>query len=813
MKIFYNIKLRTIIYIVAFTAIASGAASNSSLAEQDQGDRSMWRLKWQPIVQIWDPDGDGHFESLPYNLLAVQLIDRTSGKLLVGKIEFEDGTTTVAETEILDKRIQTHGWNKGGQLFSSTNDALDLKLVLYADLSFSNAAFARPDHEVFPVDAVFHIAGTLILNDAVHTWIFPKYHHPLVEFNRLKSPMNQHALGFKAEINFSVAKGAIIPEQLSLAIDADADGVMERTITADPLTDEEHKALIISAQQETRELKEASAISVDEESTLTWDWLNPTPHGNNWNKISCAPNGDLYGVDHGRFVYRYHASTWQAHAGPFDEPLRFVTTPTPNDIYVANRRNVWHQSGSDWHNLNAPEDATIHAIAAWGDNQLVLVGSSTSILHHDKDGWRRYENPSGNELTAVWGNHPNDIWAVGRSGTILRFEGTEWSAVSSDIAANIRGIQGTTVGDIYILTDRAAEGLWRRSQTGTWQRVTNEGVRRDAFREIIGTDRSLYIRTRKGFYNYDGHDWSSVLFPVDFPFNSFCVGKSGEVVFAGDDGRIIRHDSGMWREDGIGIRADLADVWGLDSTEIFAAGRNGTIWRWDGTGLALMDSLPVPSLSSIWGTSPDDIHVAGSGQIWRFDGQKWSNTWNNPNLPPHKIWGASTDDAWAIVYGGTLLRWKNATWHPFDGVKTNELAAIWGSGPNDVYVGGRKTLLHFDGRSWQSVPDFHLKRVYSIWGSGPKNIYVATDHGLQQFNGEKWARLNLNTDETIKKVWGTGADEVLAVTSRTMLYFDGHGWQKIKRRDPSCSLELWGLPGSSEILSFGSGGNVLTMRR
>ena len=54
---------------------------------------------------------------------------------------------------------------------------------------------------------------------------------------------------------------------------------------------------------------------------------------------------------------------------------------------------------------------------------------------------------------------------------------------------------------------------------------------------------------------------------------------------------------------------------------------------------------------------------------------------------------------------GTILHYDGTAWQPIYGVNTSEdLFAVWGSSPVDVWVSGDAgTLLHFEGTDWIPV--------------------------------------------------------------------------------------------------------------
>jgi hypothetical protein len=84
--------------------------------------------------------------------------------------------------------------------------------------------------------------------------------------------------------------------------------------------------------------------------------------------------------------------------------------------------------------------------------------------------------------------------------------------------------------------------------------------------------------------------------------------------------------------------------------------------------------------------------------------------WCHSELPPEHMlvdaWGDGQGMVWAVselgAGTGGILRWDGKGWavhHPVDG----KLAAVWGSGPLDLWAGGVHGLLHGDGATWSEV--------------------------------------------------------------------------------------------------------------
>lgn len=69
--------------------------------------------------------------------------------------------------------------------------------------------------------------------------------------------------------------------------------------------------------------------------------------------------------------------------------------------------------------------------------------------------------------------------------------------------------------------------------------------------------------------------------------------------------------------------ADLTGLWGFGSHDVFAAGYDGSVLRYNGSDWTRIGSSTTETLTSIWGSSPTDLFAAGSdGAILHYGGNR-----------------------------------------------------------------------------------------------------------------------------------------------------------------------------------------------
>lgn len=214
---------------------------------------------------------------------------------------------------------------------------------------------------------------------------------------------------------------------------------------------------------------------------------------------------------------------------------------------------------------------------------------------------------------------------------------------------------------------------------------------------------------------------------------------------------------------------------------------------------------PYYVLKAVWGTAPNDVWAAGSGgTIVHFDGTTWTASTSGIPNTFNSIWGSGPEDIYIVSSNTAILHGtgthggpaSGATWtkltpdlDPSDTVAVN---AVWGSGANDVHLGGSHYydddgndsdgFLHTaakpdagDAGYWAPTPGTAL--VNGIWGSSATDIWMVADNSqwvpfqygltLHGKPGEA-GPLELNevdsqSNDPLESVHGTSANDVWAV--------------------------------------------------
>lgn len=144
------------------------------------------------------------------------------------------------------------------------------------------------------------------------------------------------------------------------------------------------------------------------------------------------------------------------------------------------------------------------------------------------------------------------------------------------------------------------------------------------------------------------------------------------------------------------------------------------------------------------------------------------------------------------------------------------LRKIWGSGPNDVYIGGHNagrpgSLWHYDGKSLSPVElPVITYDVNGIYGFSSSDVWVvgetATNVSLiLHYDGTKWKDYSSNSGKELKCIWGSTSTDVWAAGTNTLFHFDGTSWKKYDFFIPPQGVQVLSMSGlgSNEVYMLG----------
>lgn len=202
--------------------------------------------------------------------------------------------------------------------------------------------------------------------------------------------------------------------------------------------------------------------------------------------------------------------------------------------------------------------------------------------------------------------------------------------------------------------------------------------------------------------------------------------------------------------------------------------------------------------------------------------------WNPVSTPAVRelraIWGTGPDNIFVVGDDGLVTHLEGAQWEqthmplligtfPFD------FYDVWGSGPNDVYVagwvdevyngesvgGGR--IYHYNGTDWTESFSADWIHPFKLWGSASDNIFAVDSYNILHFDGTDWTTVY---NGSISDIWGTGKEHVFAVgRNGTIVHYSNGNWTPLASSPTTNSLtSIWGS-GPDDIFAVGHAGTIV----
>lgn len=338
------------------------------------------------------------------------------------------------------------------------------------------------------------------------------------------------------------------------------------------------------------------------------------------------------------------------------------------------------------------------------DPALVRVGFSLRHVCYLPWCWEA-PLPQGNDLLGLWVFDSQDTWAVGSGDTVLRSYGPSWARVKTGLdevpglnfGDNLQGIWANGRDDVWVVGlsailhhDGDAFRVVRKSldNTETYGAVWASGPK-DVWVGGHGPIDPLVLR-------WDGQVWRDACpglrspFPRTDPFEIRGIwGASAEDVWmvgtwfgpATYSAAIIHYGQGTCRILPVpaplngATKGYLSQVWGSGPADIYAVGGDlsdgsGFILHWDGVQFQIdaRAGAPLPSLSGLFGTGPDDVWFSGAeGTVIHLSEGRLRTVYRDGGLPLLAIHGTPpTRTGPGLVRlsgnGGRTLTWDGVSW-------------------------------------------------------------------------------------------------------------------------------------------------------
>ncbi len=405
---------------------------------------------------------------------------------------------------------------------------------------------------------------------------------------------------------------------------------------------------------------------------------------------------------------------------------------------------------------------------------------------------------TSNELNSVWRNTASDVWAVGLNNTIVHYNGTAWSRPITGLAfASYTSVFGTSGTDVWAVGGQGSTAHWNGSK---WLRtVLNTAVN---FTGVWGSAPGNFYATANGGigYHFNGSSWSQINFPLTITGNLHAVWGSdaSHVWMVGDGGQIFFFNGSFWAKVASPTTEPLLAVWGTSATNVFAAGGIGTILHFNGSSWSAQPSATGHTLSGLGGTGPSDVWVVGaSGVTQHYNGSTWSTVARRSGFLITSISsGTAGSTLWAVGVGGSFLSVASGQFTLSD-QSGLPIHGVYASSPTDVWAATIGTILHYNGTTWSSAYVADDDSMAAVWGSGPSNVFTVGPHGnIARFNGSSWSTAIVNPPSGATGyhgIFGISANNIDAVGNGGLVeHWNGSSWSFQARTGTGNLRGVWG---------------------
>lgn len=292
-----------------------------------------------------------------------------------------------------------------------------------------------------------------------------------------------------------------------------------------------------------------------------------------------------------------------------------------------------------------------------------------------------------------------------------------------------------------------------------------------------------------------------------------------------------------WTQPASGATEALRWVWGADKDNVWIVGGSPSLARilkWNGTAISAQTSPVNLSLNSVFGLNTTDVWIGGrDGTILRYNGSTWNS--QTSNVPSgffvYSIWGTDTNNVWAVANDGTnskLMKWNGSTWSVQATVDNIALRGLWGTSTTNIWAVGAATtaarIYHFDGSTWSSATIPTGGSLFSAWGTDANNIWAvgtATSSGTQatimKWDGTSWSNFSVSglsaklATGSLRSIWGTSTSNIYVAgdSSGFVSRWDGTTWTTETTGTTNSFNGLWvSSDGTRLVGSSGANGLV-----
>jgi photosystem II stability/assembly factor-like uncharacterized protein len=228
------------------------------------------------------------------------------------------------------------------------------------------------------------------------------------------------------------------------------------------------------------------------------------------------------------------------------------------------------------------------------------------------------------------------------------------------------------------------------------------------------------------------------------------------------------------------------------------------------------------TLGGVWTSADGSLAVAvgdgGTIVVSRDGGQTWSGAASGVTANLAAVWGSGPTDVYAVGAGSTLLHSNDGarTWSAenLGATATTDLLSVWGSGPANVFVGASSSTIYRSrsgGDTWRPLLTPALTPITGIWGTSSTDVFASAHAGLlySTNGGDKITNAPVSLAEQ-NGIWATSLNDIFTVNQLGVVtHYDGTETLKKTELVPVVPLNgVWGT-GGDDVYAVGDKGRVV----
>jgi hypothetical protein len=162
-------------------------------------------------------------------------------------------------------------------------------------------------------------------------------------------------------------------------------------------------------------------------------------------------------------------------------------------------------------------------------------------------------------------------------------------------------------------------------------------------------------------------------------------------------------------------------------------------------------------------------------------------------------------DGWTIFPEGVVINYNGTSWTPpvYNINATAWDLDLWASSPTDIYLADGR-LHHFDGSSWDDAGI----NADAVFGLGEADVFAASNvdnHAVYRYDGTRWTELTrLAGDEPIKAIYALPGPLLIVAREHSVAMWDGVTWAEKQFLFYEYIEDVW-ASGADDVYVVGNG--------